>query len=372
MHPGPGPSNAAPLEPRHAEQHVLFRRQGTYAAFPLLERTADGRLATAWLMNDQGVHDHYGLYEWRVQVSADEGGTWAASEGVDPAVPFTWPGSSPRERYDRYAGAAAGGRLVVAGAVGWEAWPAQRQAEAAAAGRRWEPHPSSDPDQIVVAGHKLFTQCSSDGARTWQRREWTLPPGQSLLGFPRPTVLADGTVLAPLYEYPRGDATHGRNALLRSTDGGHTWSYLLVGEWPPFGNESALIETRPGHVLALIRLAEPGYLIACWSEDAGASWSLPVQTGMWGFPPHLLRLRDGRLLCSVGVRRAPFGVQAYIGEDGSAWDAAHPALLRADGESRDLGYPISLQLGDGSIYTVYYMTTGGVTHVAASRWELPW
>ena len=54
------------------------------------------------------MRDHYGLYEWRVQVSADEGGTWTAAEGVDPAVPFTWPGSSPRERYDRYAGAAPG------------------------------------------------------------------------------------------------------------------------------------------------------------------------------------------------------------------------------------------------------------------------
>ena len=78
------------------------------------------------------------------------------------------------------------------------------------------------------------------------------------------------------------------------------------------------------------------------------------------------------LLCSVGIRRPPFGVQAYVGQDGSAWDAARPALLRADGETRDLGYPVSLQLGDGSIYTVYYLTTGGVTHVAASRWELPW
>src|SRR5262245_54609778 len=174
MHPGPRPGNAGPLEPRHAEQQVLFRRQGAYAAFPLLERTADGRLAAAWLMNDAGVRDHYGLYEWRGQISADDRGTWTAAEGVGPGLPFPWAGSSPRERYDRYAGAAADGRLMVAGAVGWEVWPAQRAAEAAAAGRRWAPHPSGDPAQIVVAGHKLFTQCSSDGARTWRRREWTL------------------------------------------------------------------------------------------------------------------------------------------------------------------------------------------------------
>jgi sialidase-1 len=130
--------------------------------------------------------------------------------------------------------------------------------------------------------------------------------------------------------------------------------------------------SQPGHVLALFRLAEPGFLIACWSEDAGASWSLPVQTAVWGYPPHLLRLRDGRLLCSVGVRREPLGVQAFISEDGTSWDTAHPALLRGDGETRDLGYPVSVQLDDGCIFTVYYTTIGGVTHVAASRWELPW
>jgi hypothetical protein len=372
MHFAGREGDAGPRVPRQVEEQVLFRRQGAYAAFPLLERLAGGRLAVAWLMNGRGVRDHYGLYEWRVQVSGDDGRTWSAADSVDPAVPFTWPGSSPRERYDRYAGAGAGGRLVVAGAVGWEAWPAARAAEAAAAGLRYETHPAGDPGRIVVPGHKLFTLCSTDGGRDWQRREWSLPPGQSLLGFPRATVLADGTILAPLYEASKSEATRGRNALLRSTDGGLTWHSLLVGEGAPFGNESALVETRPGHVLALVRLAEPGCLIACWSEDAGASWSLPVQTGMWGYPPHLLRLRDGRLLCSVGVRREPLGVQAYLSEDGTTWDTAHPALLRADGETRDLGYPVSVQLDDGSIFTVYYMTVGGVTHIAASRWELPW
>jgi hypothetical protein len=359
-------------EPRRVDHQVLFRREGTYAAFPLAEVLADGRLAVAWLMNDRGVRDHYGVYEWRVNVSADEGRSWQPCDGVDPAVPFTWPGSSPRERYDRYAGATDGGALVAAGAVGWEALPAGRRAEAAGAGLRADPHPSGDPEQIMVTGRRLFTQCSADGGRSWRRLEWVLPPREGMHGFPRTTTLADGTILAPLYESDRGAGTRGRNALLRSTDGGRSWRYLLVGEGPPFGNESAFVETRPGQVLVLIRLAEPGFLIACWSDDAGASWSLPVQTEMWGYPPHLLKLRDGRVLCSVGVRRAPLGVQAFISEDGIRWDTAHPAMLRTDGETRDLGYPVSVQLADGSIFTVYYLTLGGVTHIAASRWELPW
>jgi sialidase-1 len=105
----------------------------------------------------------------------------------------------------------------------------------------------------------------------------------------------------------------------------------------------------------------------------------PLRTPIWGYPPHLLELRDGRILCSYGHRRPPLGVQAVLSADGGeAWDVAHPAVLRDDGETRegreahDLGYPVSVELPDGTILTVYYLTLGGVTHVAASRWHLPW
>jgi hypothetical protein len=151
----------------------------------------------------------------------------------------------------------------------------------------------------------------------------------------------------------------------------------LVG----WGDEVALVETAPGRVLALLRQNRPGYLLQCWSDDGGRTWSQPLRTPIWGYPPHLLRLRDGRVLCTYGHRREPLGVQAVVSTDGGqSWDVDHRAVLRADGEtrrrgdreSRDLGYPVSVELRDGSIYTAYYLTLDGVTHVAATRWELPW
>jgi hypothetical protein len=359
--------------PLHAEHQDLWRQPGTYAAFPVVERLRDGRLAMAWLMNRQGFHDHYGIAEWPVLVSADAGATWTAAADGDAAVPFTWPGSSPRERYDRYAARLPDGTLVAAGAVGWEAWPAAREEEARRAGRTVALHPAGDRGTIMVGGHRLFVQRSADGGRTWQRHEWEIPGARGVNGFPRATVLGDGTIIAPAYEHDRTEAGRGRNLALRSEDGGVTWRFLAMGEGQALGNEAALVETAPGRVLALIRLADPGYLVECWSDDAGRTWSSPLQTDVWGFPPHLLKLRDGRLLCSVGVRREPFGVQAFVsGDGGRSWEVAHPVVLRADGETRDLGYPLSVQLDDASIFTVYYMTTGGVTYVAATRWELPW
>ena len=39
------------------------------------------------------------------------------------------------------------------------------------------------------------------------------------------------------------------------------------------------------------------------------------------------------------------------------------------GSSADLGYPKTVELSDGSLFTVYYFTLGdGVTHVAATKW----
>lgn len=226
----------------------------------------------------------------------------------------------------------------------------------------------------MVGGNRLFVQRSCDGGRTWARQEWVVPGAYRLNGFPRWTRLADGTILAPLYDHGAlDDATVAGNLVYRSADGGATWRPLLMGSGAVWGDEGAFVETAPGCVLALLRKAPPGYLLQCWSDDGGRTWTQPVRTEIWGYPPHLLRLRDGRLLCSYGHRRAPLGVQTVLSVDGGrTWSIEQRAVLRDDGETTDLGYPVSAQLPDETIFTVYYITTGGVTHVAATRWDLPW
>ena len=64
------------------------------------------------------------------------------------------------------------------------------------------------------------------------------------------------------------------------------------------------------------------------------------------------------------------------------WEIADEIALRDDGLTTDgkvtgkgtpadLGYPRTVELSDGSLFTVYYMTLGdSVTHVAATRWAL--
>lgn len=101
--------------------------------------------------------------------------------------------------------------------------------------------------------------------------------------------------------------------------------------------------------------------------------------------PVLDDLPDGRILCSFGYRRDPMGVRAVLSHDGGkTWDIDNLILLRDDGGTPsqlrsgtarsgggDLGYPISTQLSDGSILTVYYITLeDGITRSVATRWEV--
>ena len=123
-----------------------------------------------------------------------------------------------------------------------------------------------------------------------------------------------------------------------------------------------------------------------WSEDGGKTWTYPVETSFEGYPNHLLKLSDGRILCTYGYRRAPMGLRALMSEDGGrSWDTDTEYVLRDDGrglsnawapEKRarmggaDVGYPISTELADGTILTVYYITKeDGITHIATTHWH---
>ena len=117
-----------------------------------------------------------------------------------------------------------------------------------------------------------------------------------------------------------------------------------------------------------------------------------METQIWGYPCHLLRLADGRILCTYGYRFKPAGIRAVLSNDGGwSWDLKRERILRDDGGTpaqgwgpkqlekfkergvagADLGYPFSAQLADGAILTVYYFTgTDGITHAAATKWCL--
>ncbi|MCY4373702.1 MAG: sialidase family protein, partial [Spirochaetaceae bacterium] len=96
---------------------------------------------------------------------------------------------------------------------------------------------------------------------------------------------------------------------------------------------------------------------------------------MVGFdqPGHLIRLADGRLLCTYGRRSTPFGQRACLSEDeGRTWRMDTEVVLRDDGAGTDLGYPASAEVSPGEVLTVYYQVDrpGEKVCINATRWSL--
>lgn len=145
---------------------------------------------------------------------------------------------------------------------------------------------------------------------------------------------------------------------------------------------SARISSRE-IVAALRRRDDSGSVRRNWidlyaSTDNGASWELRSKVADTdrpdmahnGNPPALVRLRDGRIVVTYGYRSPPYGIRARISRDhGRTWGREIP--LREDGASWDLGYPRSVQRGDGRVVTIYYYTTAArpEQHIAATIWD---
>jgi hypothetical protein len=141
-------------------------------------------------------------------------------------------------------------------------------------------------------------------------------------------------------------------------------------------NESAVCENGRGEWVAVMRPEdETRNSYQCFSSDGGRTWSPAQDAGFWGYPSHLLRLQDGRLLCTRGYRRDAMGIRAVLSRDGGhSWDLANEIIIRADGKGSgsDNGYPISVQLADGHLFTIYYLNDAeNVTHIAGTHWPLP-
>lgn len=170
-----------------------------------------------------------------------------------------------------------------------------------------------------------------------------------------------------------------------SKDGGYNWK--VIGEVPVLeGTETAnyhephIVELPSGKIVGLIRYQHSENvkkydwftMFQTESIDEGKTWSTPMPTGVVGSPPHLIRHSSGAIVCVYGYRNEPYGERAMISyDDCKTWKADY--VLRDDAPDWDLGYPASVELDDGSIFTIYYQkyASGEKTSLLWTNWELP-
>ncbi len=256
------------------------------------------------------------------------------------------------------------------------------------------------PDEVKEA-EKLFAKLNASTAETligsWTKitrdggKTWTRPirvPVSSPHGFIR---LKNGDL--GYYGKAYREDLWGPGGPLQyhvSSDGGFTWAFrgevgLPEGYELDQFHEAHVIELKDGRLMGAIRVHLPvfdeegnrkeGYDLdtaLSFSDDGGRTWTLPERMNIAGSPPHLLRHSSGAIVLSFGYRHPGYGQRAVVSYDeGKTW--SDEIIIRDDGPSGDLGYPCSIELADGSVYTVYYQQLPGEKKCSLlwSKWKLP-
>ena len=245
-------------------------------------------------------------------------------------------------------------------------WDAEKLRRWRAAHRRMNPgRHGSDLGQWMIR--------STDGGRTWS------PRYPSIVNSPHgPIQLGDGRLLYAGKELWTGQR---RTGVCESRDDGLTWQWLAEiparpGDTVEQYHELHAVECTSGRQVVHVRNhneANARETLQSESADGGHTWSVPHPIGVWGLPSHLLRLRDakGSLLMTYGHRRAPLGNQARLSDDeGRTW--SEPMLISADGTSTDLGYPSTVELEDHTLLTVWYEAMKGnpMAVLRQARWRI--
>lgn len=295
--------------------------------------------------------------EARIYVSRDAGGTWSSLPLQDVAVEGSWDNAIVGGRGGVAYFVTHGykqGLLVYRTADGGETWKSAKLP--GSWDREYVAVDTTDgrfSGRLYVAGNlsgRLAVAYSKDGGQTFTVNQTGLPaeagaiggvdiltgksvggPVVSLEAAPSPVILSDGTLVVPSRRYP-ANRTEGPIArsigVVVSKDGGDTFSpYREIANplWPNGVQLSkavyagANIGAAGGMTLAVSpggvhrdRLyaawsdvrrdagADYEVLKFAWSDDAGASWSKPVQLGDRSV---LDRRRASQLVPLVAVNR---------------------------------------------------------------------
>jgi len=348
-------SHAAPNF-RVEQFRTISQRPRFYHGWPTVTRRHNGDLI---VVCSGGRDAHVCPFGWlEMMRSADQGQTWSF-----PTVAL----DLPVDVRDAGVMETARGTLLATTftSFAYEKWLQDAEQRTAADPLAWSPtklrrwraahRRIGAAERERVLGHFMIR--SSDGGVTWSAAYRC--PVDSPHG---PIRLDDGRLLYPgKIIYGRSQAAVGRIGVCESNDDGRTWRWLSEipvrpGDSFQGYHELHATETADGRIVTQIRnhnQVNEKETIQSESSDGGQTWSVPRPIGVWGFPSHLLRLRDDRLIMTYGYRKQPLGVQARISSDhGRNW--SDPIPLHDRGTSSDIGYPSTVQLDDGSLLTVWY------------------
>ena len=359
---------------------VLYDAPGKFGGWPSIAKTADGELLVVF-SGDRKLHvDPYG--KTLLVRSGDAGKSWSQPGIIN---------DSPLDDRDPGIVVCPDGTWLVSLFTSrfFADWKDAVEYCGAAEVATWQPY--VDRLTPVLCGRYLgnFTLLSQDRGTSWS----SLRPAP-VHGPHGPVVGPDGELL--YLGSSAAGGTEQKIACFASHDLGENWclrGFLSGADILPGIHlcEPHLVVLPGGSLLGQMRVnaadIEQRQLMQSISEDGGYSWGPVTSTGLWGLPPHLLWHSSGVLLSSYGHRRQPFGQRIAVSRDlGMSWREvlllpalAYGAVTRAEDvgdiyyQIPDLGYPATVELDDGSLYTVWYQSNQSEpgAKVLGCRWTLP-
>ncbi|MEM3062909.1 MAG: sialidase family protein [Nitrososphaerota archaeon] len=330
------------------EHLIVYKDENAYCAFPDIERLPNGEIIVIFRKAiRREIATHIDSTSKAVAVrSKDNGKTWGEEIGVyddeygiqDPSIKILSDGT------------------IISNFFKWKVV-------------------KQEPFNHKILGKYVVR--SYDNGYTWEKEavKVEIPDFKWIATSDAILELNDKTLLIPMYGAKEGERE--RAFILKSENKGSTWIDFRAIAFDPLGNmdfeEPALALLPSGKIICMMRVhGVEQYLWYSESIDNGNNWSIPRKTEIWGYPPHLLTLKDGRLLCSYGYRRPPYGIRACISYDeGKTWDLKNEIIIRSDGFHGDLGYTSSIELDNGEILTVYYFhDVEGIRFIAGSIYNI--
>ncbi|EDY81005.1 BNR/Asp-box repeat domain protein [Verrucomicrobiia bacterium DG1235] len=361
------------------EHLSIYEKRDAYCAWPAIARAQNGDIIVLFTRTEEHMAPNG---EIMLSRSTDNGRTWQP-----PAVAYD---TVIDDRESGLTTLADGTLLTHLRSVRFEASSYQNLPDTAYPPElieRWTDYVEKPEYQNAAQLSRAWQTVSVDNGVTWA------PPTPGIDSIHGGIQLQNTGLLVASYRNDGGNI--GVHAAPNPTA---PWKQIATVPCPHpdtirFG-EPHVLQLASGRIVMMIRATAKPYddgsplchLWASYSDDNGATWAPAYETPLWGYPPHLQQLSDGRILCTYGYRRAPFGQRACLSEDGITWSQDNEIVLRNDAANKDLGYPVSIELEPGRILSVYYQPnipagSNPATHpphpnrkkpgILATIWEAP-
>ncbi len=356
---------------RIADTRVISKQPELYCGWPTLARRADGELLLVWSGSRESHVCPFGTVDLMRSKDGGEAWSWPRTlldgpiDDRDAGVVETAKGSILVTTFTSLAYWDYTLKKVVGKKEGEAgAWPKERLAKWLSVHNR-----ISEEERQKELGQWMIR--STDGGVTWSARY------SSIVNSPHgPIQLSDGRLLYAGKELWTGDKRVG---VCESKDDGKSWQWLAdiptrKGENRKDYHELHAAEAKDGTLIVQVRnhsKTNHRETLQCESKDGGRTWTELHSIGVWGLPSYLTTLKDGRLLMTYSHRRKPFGNQARVSDDnGRTW--SEPVIISGDGVGGDLGYPSTAEMDDGTMVSVWYEKLAGSSRAVLrqARWRL--